>query len=396
MSYPFTALSIFARLGWVLLVPAICGSAYSILCVITAIIFKRRAATAPDPPADGWPALTVLKPVHGLEKELEENLRSTCIQDYPDFQVVLSVQQPDDAAVPLLGRIQREFGSDRVTVAIENCRAGTNGKVNNMLGGLRHARHKTLVISDSDVRLRADYLKIIVAPLSDPGVGCVCTLYKAAKADAWYEKMELLTLNADLVPSFIFASVSGVSRFCVGASTAIERTTLDEIGGLEDLADYLVEDYEMGRRIWSSGREVPILPYFVDTIIDLKSASQWWNHQVYWDQNHRAAKPFPYFTTVVIKAVPFALLVAAVRLFDPVGLSLLAAAIAIRVACAAAILGWGLGDREGLRCLHLLPFRDLAGFCSWILAYTKRTTVWRGNRFVVTRDGKLVASGKGS
>ncbi len=396
MPNPFTALSILAHLGWVLLVPVICGSAYSILCVITAIIFRRRAAPVPDLPAGGWPALTLLKPVHGLEKELEENLRSACMQDYPDFQVVLSVQHPDDAAVPLLEKVQREFGKERVTLAIENFRAGTNGKINNMLGGLRHARHNTLVISDSDVRLRPDYLKFIVAPLGNPGVGCVCTLYKAARADAWYEKMELLTLNTDLVPSFVFAWVTGASRFCVGASTAVERTTLDEIGGLEDLADYLVEDYEMGRRIWSSGKEVPILPYFVDTIIDLKSASQWWDHQVYWDQNHRAAKPFPYFSTVLIRAIPFALLIAAARLFDPLGLYLLAAAVAVRLVCAAAILRWGIGDREGLRCLYLLPFRDLAGFYSWLLAYTKRTTIWRGNRFIVTGDGRLVAPEDGA
>jgi ceramide glucosyltransferase len=322
---------------------------------------------------------------------LRENLRTTCLQDYPNFQVVFSVQRLDDPAIPLLKEVQQEFGSDRVTVAIENRRAGTNGKINNLIGALEHARHDILVISDSDVRLRPDYLKTIVAPLGDPDVGFVCTLYKAVCADRWFEKLELLTLNADLMASMVFAHVSGAAKFCIGASTALRRDTLEQIGGLEALADYLVEDYEMGRRIWMSGKKDWIVPYFVDTIIDLRSPSQWWGHQVYWDQNNRAARPKAYFSTIVLRSVPCALLYAAVRLCDTTGLAVLAGALLLRLATAAMIARWGLGDREGLRSLGLLPLRDVAALISWLLAYTKRTTVWRGAQFTLTRDGRLIA-----
>jgi ceramide glucosyltransferase len=326
-----------------------------------------------------------------LEKNLRENLRSICIQDYPEFQVVFSVQSPDDAAIPLLQEIRREFGRERVTVAIENCRAGTNGKINNMIGGLRHARYELLVISDSDVLLRPDYLKEVVAPLGNPLVGCSCTLYKAVHARTWYEKMELLTLNADFMTNVLFAHMSGASKFCLGASAALSRTTLDRIGGLEALSDYLVEDYEMGRRIGMLGKEVAIVPYFVDTIVDLKSPGQWWDHQVYWDQNTRAARPVAFFATALIRSVPFALLYAIARLGDATGLSVFAGACAVRLAAAAIVLGWGLRDREGMRSLWLLIFRDLTSLATWLLSFTKRTTIWRGTSFVLTRDGRLVA-----
>jgi ceramide glucosyltransferase len=259
-----------------------------------------------------------------------------------------------------------------------------------MIGGLKHARYDTLVISDSDILLKPDYLKTIVAPLSDPGVGCVCTLYKAAGADTWYEKMELLTLNADFMANVLFAHISGASKFCLGASAALHRSTLDRIGGLEALADYLVEDYEMGRRIWLQGKKIAIVPCFVDTIVDLKSPSQWWSHQVYWDQNTRAARPFAFFATALIRSVPFAVLYAAVRLFDATGLYVLAGACALRIISAAMILEWGLRDREGLRSLGLLIFRDISSLATWLLAFTKRTTIWRGTSFILTRDGRLV------
>ncbi len=378
-------------LQWLLLIPAVCGSIYALLCLFAIVRFRTRPPRPTGRASDSWPAVTVLKPVYGLEKGQRENLRSTCLQDYPEFQVVFSVQEADDPAIPILREIQQEFGAARVTVAIETCKGGTNGKINNMIGGLRHARHDTLVISDSDVRLRPDYLKTIVAPLADPEVGCVCTLYKAACADTWFEKMELLTLNADFMANIIFAHISGAAKFCLGASTALRRSTLKSIGGLEGLADYLVEDYEMGRRILQSGKKIAIVPYFVETMVDLKNPSQWWNHLVYWDQNNRAARPFAYFATVVIRSIPFALLYAFARMGDPVGLGVLGAAAGLRITASGVILGWGFRDREGLKSLWLLPARDVASLVSWFLAYTKRTTIWRGSEFILTRDGRLVA-----
>ncbi len=396
MTPDWTALWAHRILAVICLVPVICGSAYAMLCVVAVTRLRTRRPVAARHTFQAWPKVTVLKPVHGIEKNQLENLRSACLQDYPEFQVVFSVQEPQDPAIPVLRVIRDEFGPERVTLAVENCRAGTNGKINNLIGALKHARHEILVISDSDVKLRPDYLRTIVAPLADPGVGYVCTLYKAACAGTWYEKLELLSLNADLMANIVFAYVTGASRFCLGASTALRRSTLEQIGGLESLADYLVEDYEMGRRIWSSGSKIAIVPYFIDTTVDLKNAAQWWGHQVYWDQNNKAARPIGFFATVLIKSTPFALLYAALSLGSLAGLSVLAAAVALRLATSAIVLGWGLRDHEGLRSLALLVPRDLASLLSWLLAFTKRTTVWRGTEFILTRDGRLVAREAGT
>ncbi len=378
-------------LGRLFLIPVVCGSIYSLLSLVTIIWFRLVPERHHGKYSASWPPVSILKPVHGLEKNQRENLRSACLQDYPDFQVVFSIQAPDDPALPLLMEIQKEFGAERVSVAIEQRSCGTNGKINNMLGGLPHARHEILVISDSDVNLRPDYLKAIIAPLSDSSVGCVCTLYKAACADTWYEKLELLTLNAEFMTNVVFAHVTGISKFCLGASVALRRSTLQEIGGLESLGDYLVEDYEMGRRIWSSGKKIAVVPYVIDTMVDLKNPSQWWSHLVYWDQNTRAARPFAFFLTAVIRSVPFAVLYAILCANAAIGLQVLAAALMLRLATSAFILGWGFRDREGLRSLWLLPFRDLVALASWAVAHTKRTTIWRGTEFLLTRDGRLVA-----
>ena len=371
------------------LLPVVAGGLFGILCLVAAI--RLRLSPAPYECPRQWPGVTILKPICGLGKGLERHLRSACRQEYPDFQVVLCVQDRHDPAVPMLEALRREFGPDRVSVAIDESQTAMNGKIKILLGALPYARHDILIISDSDIFLPPDYLKTIVAPLSDPEVGCACTLWRAKGADTWCEKMELLSLNADFMANVIFAEISGASKFCTGASVAIRRSVLEEIGGLEALGDYLVEDYEMGRRILQAGKKIEILPYFVETTVDLRTPLQWWHHQVYWDQNTRCAQPLGFFATVLIRAVPFALLFAVLRLGDPAGLAVLGGTLFMRWVTVAGVLRFGLEDREGLRCLWLLPLRDVIGLVTWLLAFTKKRTVWADCELVLTSEGRIVS-----
>lgn len=134
-----------------------------------------------------------------------------------------------------------------------------------------------------------------------------------------------------------------------------------------------------------------VVPYFVETVVDLKTISQWWDHQVCWDQKTRAAQPAGFFATILIRSVPLALLFAALRLLDAGGLMVLGGAIGIRLATAAAILRWGLRDQEGLRSLVLLPLRDLTSLISWLSAFTKKTVNWRGADLILAHDGRLAS-----
>jgi len=170
----------------------------------------------------------------------------------------------------------------------------------------------------------------------------------------------------------------------------LRRESLNEIGGFEAVADCLAEDYEMGRRLCLSGRKMVLVRYFVDLVVDLKDFSEWWNYQVCWDQKTRAAEPAGFFATLVTHSIPFALLFAAYRTGDRLGLAVLGTALAIRLLTAAVIMGWGLRDREGVKSLFLLPLRDIAALASWVLAFTKNTVIWRRKEFTLTRGGRLV------
>jgi ceramide glucosyltransferase len=367
----------------------IVGGAAWTLALIAAPIFRARSRRLPR--GEFCPPVSLLKPVYGLEKDLYENLRSACLQDYPDYQVVFSVQRRDDPAIPLLQRLQHEFGAERVTVVIDAVEVGLNGKINNLSGAMPHARHDVLVISDSDVRLRPDYLRAIVAPLADPRVGATTALFRAIGASTWYERMELLTLDADQFAMAMLAQVFRLSEFCFGASTALRRETLQQIGGFEALGDYLVEDNELGRRVLQRGLTIEVLPYVVDTTIDLDGAAHWWQKQMYWDQNTRAAVPALFLATLLLRVIPLALLYAAISGWSAPALSVLFSLAALRMLSAGAVIGVALNDRPAIANLWLLPIKDCLSLIWFAQSIAKGTVIWRGVEMELTRDGRLRA-----
>jgi ceramide glucosyltransferase len=369
----------------ILLVPVFCGSLYCMICVWTTGRFMAHR-----PKINGYqPPITILKPIYGLDKGLEENVLSLCRQDYADYQIVLAVQRVDDPALPLLERLAQEFPA-RITLVVKPSEPVVNGKVQNLVNALAAARHDILIISDSDVRLRPDYLRTIVSPLEDSKVGYVCTLYRSVGGDRWFEKMELLSLNADFVPSIIFSAITGAAGFCLGASVAFRKADLEAVGGMGDLGHYLVEDYELGRRLRGLGKHMVLMPHLVDVVADYEDFNRWWHHQVYWDQNTWAANPVGFGLTILVRSVPFALLYAVLAGFSAWGLAVLAGALIIRLGTAAKISAHYLDDREGLRALWLLPLRDVFALASWYVALTRRSFEWRGHRFGLTREGRIV------
>src|SRR3989338_1525462 len=344
--------------------------------ICMAVFFRER------PKGAYTPFISLIKPVYGLEKNLYENLRTACLQNYPDYEVIYSFQRADDPALSTAERIRREFPEKKIEIAIDESAAGPNGRLVNILNGSKRAKGEILVFSDSDMFLEPDYLKTITAPLASPMIGVSCTLYKAWKPHNVPEALELLSFNADFVPAMVFALVTKASIACPGASQAIRRGVLEKIGGLEPLAHYLVEDFELGRRVAEAGFQIYFSPYVANTDVDLKHFKDWWRHQVYWDQNTRAANGIGFFFTLLIRGIPFAFLYAlSGGIFGP---QILAAALAVRFVTVW-INSFFLNDRDGLKASWLLPLRDILGIFVWFASFVKRKTYWKGREFIIQK-----------
>ena len=361
-----------------LLVPVVISCVYWIVTSVMMAPFSRRHA-----PADSsWlPTVSLIKPVCGLEKSIHENLSTACRQNYPRYEVIFSVQDSADPALPLLARIRGENPTVPIQIVVDRASAGPNGKVSNLLNATGHATGRVLVYSDSDMRLEPNYLRTIVAPLANPRVGIACTVYRAEGADNLYESLELLSLNTDFVPSMVFAVETGAALACPGASQAIRRETLTLVGGLEPMAYSLVEDLELGRAVMAAGLTIALVPHVAVTRVDAPRPSVWWRHQVYWDQNTRVANPVGFFFTFLVRGVPFAGLYALCG--GPGSWLVLAGTLAIRLGTTL-VSSTLLGDREGIRRLWLLPLRDAAGLLVWLASFVGRKVYWRGRVFALS------------
>ncbi|UCG13487.1 MAG: bacteriohopanetetrol glucosamine biosynthesis glycosyltransferase HpnI [Deltaproteobacteria bacterium] len=372
---------------YILLIPVIIGSVFCLVTTICMAFFitRKQNSFEPKKSRDYLPFVSLIKPVYGLEKDLYVNLATACKQDYPDYEVIYGVQRRDDPALRILEKIQREHPQTDVQIVIDENAVGPNGKVSNIYNISQRAKGDVFVISDSDMFLRPDYLRTIVAPLVDEKVGISCTLYKAWKPKNTVEALELLSFNVDFIPSIVFAVVTNTSIACPGQTHAICRRVLNKIGGLAPLSHYLVEDYELGRRVVEAGYRIRFVPYVVDMGVELKTFQDWWRHQVYWDQNTRSANPSGFFFTFLIRALPFALLYA--LLGGPYGWAVIVATTSVRIVTAVANSTF-LGDKDGAKNFWLLPFRDILAVFVWLASFLKRQTYWRDKTFVLEK-GKL-------
>lgn len=372
-------------LAWsaLLLLPVVVSCVYWIATgAMMARFFRRR----PEMDSSWLPTVSLIKPVCGLEKNIHANLSTACRQDYPRYEVIFSVQDSADPALPLLARIRGENPSVPIQIVVDRASAGPNGKVSNLLNATGHATGRVLVYSDSDMRLEPNYLRTIVAPLADPRVGMACTVYRAEGADNLYESLELLSLNTDFVPSMVFAVETGAALACPGASQAIRRETLTLAGGLEPMAYSLVEDLELGRAVMAAGFTIALVPHVAVTRVDVPRPSVWWRHQVYWDQNTRVANPIGFFFTFLVRGVPFAALYALCG--GPGSWLVLAGTLAVRLGTTL-VSSTLLGDREGIRRLWLLPLRDAAGLLVWLASFLGRKVYWRGRVFALSGKGLI-------
>jgi ceramide glucosyltransferase len=336
------------------------------------------------------PTVTVLKPLKGLDVDLYDNLVSFCRQDYPTFQLVFGVADQHDPAVAVVRRLQAAHPEVAIDLVIDGRRYGTNHKVSNLHNMSGAARHDVIVIADSDIRVGRDYLRRIVAPLQDPRVGAVTCLYRAVTSGGMPTLIESLFINTDFSPSVLVARLVETRRYAFGATIALRRSVLAEIGGFLPLATYLADDYYLGHRVAERHYEVALSDVVVETVLAVGSWRRLLEHQLRWARTYRTSRPASYFALVFT----YGTLWATLNLLYNHGSTRAAAASALvyglRMCTAGVIAKSFLQARLRLRDVLLVPIKDLLLSLVWALAFAGDTVHWSGNAFRVTKNGELL------
>jgi ceramide glucosyltransferase len=334
--------------------------------------------------------VSILKPLRGTDPEMYESFRSHCLQDYPEYEIIFGVSDDQDPAIKLVERLQLEFPYHSIHLLLCTKNLGSNTKVSNLAQMLAQAKYETILVNDSDIRVPSDYLRRVVAPLSDARVGLLTCLYRGIAGPTLGSRLEALGISTDFSAGVLAARlVEGGIRFGLGSTLALRRADLEAIGGFEAFVNYLADDYEIGRGIANRGLKVKLSDVVVETFLPAYSLRQFLDHQLRWGRTVRDSRRWGYLGLVLTFGLPWAVLALISSRGNLWAWILLAAVTSLRVAVAL-VAGWSvLRDRQVLRLLLWLPLRDFVALVVWLASLVGHKVVWRGDSFKL-KGGRLV------
>ena len=369
---------------------------YYLLCLWSARIFLRQQGVEKRPSLIHVPPVSILKPLKGTDPENYTSFRSHCLLDYPEYEIIFGVSDAADPAVVSVRQLQQEFPSHAIRLVICPEILGPNVKISNLEQMLAASRYEHLLVNDSDIRIEPDYLRRIVAPLTDEHVGMVTALYRGVPEPTLGSHLESQGISTDFCAGVLAAQqVEGGLRFGLGSTLAFRRRDLKRIGGFKSIVDYLADDYELGRRIADLSLKVVLSSVVVETHLPAYDLAGFFAHQMRWARGVRDARLGGYIGLASTFGLFWALLNLIAFRDAAWALEVLAAVVLARFAVAIVVGRFVLNDLQVPKRLWMLPVRDLIAVVIWLVSFAGHTVTWRGDRFRL-KNGRLAPMGKRS
>jgi len=381
----------FARALMVVALAGLLSSTFYLLLVGLAVLRFRRKRLARG--GAELPPVTLLKPVHGIEPQLRDSLESFFRLDYPRFEIIFGARATDDPALAIVRKLIEIYPQVPVKVVTSGEPPWPNAKCWSLMKMVGEASFNHLVISDSDVEVARDYLRHLIPPLLEPGVGCVTTVYRGKPSDGLWTRLEALGMSVEMTSGVLVADMLEGMKFALGPTMAVRRDVLEQIGGFANLADYYSDDFLLGNLIAAAGYKVVLSSHVIDHVVLYESLRQSLAHQTRWMKSTRYSRPKGHLGMALTFAVPYGVLAllagaASGRLWlGAIGF----AVTFVNRAVLSIIAGWGaIHDQRSLRYCWLYPLRDLMGFGFWLASYLSDKIQWRGERYRFQIGGKMV------
>jgi ceramide glucosyltransferase len=358
------------------------------IALFSSLRFFEQAPRPPQSPAF-LPPVSNLKPIRGLDPDAYENLASFCRQDYPEYEILFCVGGTDDPTLPVIEKLIADFPERRIRVLFGAGRDATNDKVAKLARLASEAQYEIVVISDSDVRVRPDYLRTVVAPLADPKVGAVTCFYVPTNETSLVQSLQSVGMLADFYAGILVAwQLDGV-KFALGPTIATSRTRLDGFGGYQAIENKPADDLLVGRLIADQGYGVELLPYSVSTVADYQSFRDLLHKRLRWIVVMRHMRPWGHLGLIFTHGLPWCLFAIAIEPTWPVAAAYLGTYFLFRAAIAWMIGVHGLKQSIPLKKLALIPVWDAMAFVLWVISFGRKSVRWRDNDYYI-RDGMLV------
>jgi ceramide glucosyltransferase len=358
--------------------------------------YRRSAKLASSEHAvadSALPPVSLLKPVHGMEARLEENIESFFLQDYPQYEILFAADEEDDEALPLVREICERYPHVPSRVLVTGNPPWPNPVAYGFHCMAEVAAHDILVTSDSDVAVSPRYLREVVPPLLNPKVGMVTCLYRGKNAGGFWSALSAIGMSVEMTAGVLVANMLEGMKFGLGPTIAVRKDSLAIIGGYKALGEYYANDFMIGNLIDKAGFKVVLSEHVIDHVVPPMSFAAMWSNQMRWAKSTRYSRPMGHLGSGFIFAMPYGILgfVSALLLGHPVmAASLLWLALLNRVV-EGWVVGWGVvGDSQAMNAPWLYPIRDLLGFIVWCGSYLGTRSVWGDRHYKLLEEGRII------
>ncbi|HEY8714181.1 MAG TPA: glycosyltransferase [Candidatus Acidoferrum sp.] len=362
---------------------------YYLLAIYSTLQFFRQARRKPSSNSEFTPPISNLKPVRGLDPEAYENFASFCRQDYPEFELLFCVHDEADESVPVLEKLMKDFPGCRIRILYGSGRKAINDKVAKLVRLVSEAQYEVVVLNDSDVRVKPDYFRTVVAPLQDPKVGGVTCLYSSVEDTSATQKLQSVGMISDFYPGVMVAWLLDGVKFAFGQTIVTTRKLLAGFGGFEALENRPADDLLTGRLIAEQGVEVEMLPYAVETVADYQSLRGLLIKRLRWMTVMRHMRPWGHLGLIFTHGLAWSLLAVAVHPTWRVAADYLGMYALLRVTLTLLVGAWGLHEKNLWSKLPLFVVWDATAFVIWLASFVRRSIRWRGVNYFV-RAGMLI------
>lgn len=372
--------------GALMVLSVVLVSGSLVFCVLTIVAARRYLAVVP-PALIFCPPISLLRPLHGVDEGLEENLRSYFAQDYPDFEVLAAVHHADDPAVAIFAKVRAEFPTkppSRLIITGES--PGPNAKAFSLQRLTEESRFDLLVMSDSDVRAKPDMVRVLAAEFQDCSVGVITCPYRAVAGRSLWSRLEAAGMNTEFVGGVLVARMLEGMNFALGPTIAARREVIERTGGFGQLGEFLAEDFVLGRRAAERGYRVVLSSHVIEHRIGSQALAANLRHRLRWARSTRRSRPRGYWGEAFTNPLPLAM---SLCLLQPRAWPVLLIAAAFRAGAAWSTAVWVLGGRLALIDWALIPLQDLLSFCIWVAGFFGNSVQWRGRRCSLLRDGRF-------
>jgi ceramide glucosyltransferase len=358
-------------------------AAGSLVFCVLAILAARRFPVRPVLREDG-PPISILKPLAGVDEGLEENLRSFFEQDYRQFEILMAVSKESDTAVAVAERVAAAYPQIPSRIIIAGEPAYPNRKVRSVHAMVEAAAHDLLVMSDSDIRVTPDMLRVLAAEFAEPALMLTTCPYRAVPGNSLWSRLEAVMMNTEFLAGILTARMLEGMRFAVGPTIACRRAAVEAIGGFESLRDFLAEDFVFGQRLADKGVGVGLSSYVVQHRIGTSNFRANSEHRLRWVRSTRRSRPAGYVGQLFTYPIPLAVLLV---LWSPPWWPVLVGALALRMVNAWRTAVSILRDPIVKTRPWLVLVQDVMSFLFWIGGFFGNTISWRGKVFYLEKDG---------